>query len=170
MKTSAIISDCGRYRYHLRREWAGLTEQGAPLPHVLFVMLNPSTADAVDDDPTITKCIGFASRLGYFALEVVNLWAFRTTYPTELKAAWWSGIDIVGEENNAHIRFAAGEAERVIVAWGAFTGCNIAARAADVREVLERAGKAPSCLGRLKDGAPWHPLMRTYAAPMEAWP
>jgi hypothetical protein len=76
----ATLSDCGRYRYRLWRRWA----DG---PTVLFVMLNPSTADADVDDPTIRRCIGFARSWGAGALEVVNLYAWRATQPAELKAA-----------------------------------------------------------------------------------
>src|SRR5437868_12651695 len=73
---SAVISPCGKFRYRLTRQWG----EGAALP---FVMLNPSTADAEQDDPTIRKCVGFAKRMGYDGIEVVNLYAYRATKPTQ---------------------------------------------------------------------------------------
>lgn len=183
MMSSAILSDCGVYRYHLRREWNGDTPPGdetreqfeemslfsrpAKREHVLWVMLNPSTADAKTNDPTIRKCIGFSSRWGYRALEVVNLFAFRATDPRELARAWAAGVEVVGPDTNQHIRFAAQEADRVVVAWGGFSGCGITARA---REVCGLLGEAPAlCLGVTKDGQPRHPLMLPYATSTEPW-
>lgn len=72
MRSHAVLSEDGVYRYRLTREWG---ENLDACKRVCFVMLNPSTADASKDDPTIRKCIGFATRLGFDALEVVNLFA-----------------------------------------------------------------------------------------------
>jgi hypothetical protein len=77
IERTATISDCGRYRYTLGRTWSDE-------PPVLFVMLNPSTADADVDDNTISKCIGFAKRWGHGGITVVNLYAWRATNPKEL--------------------------------------------------------------------------------------
>ena len=79
--TSARLSDDRRYRYLLVRRWDNT------LPDATFVMLNPSTADERDDDPTIRKCIGFAKRWGCGGIKVVNLYAFRATNPRDCFAA-----------------------------------------------------------------------------------
>lgn len=79
MIKSAVISECGKYRYELHRTW------DESRPKVLFVMLNPSTADAELDDPTIRRCIGFAKTWGYGGIMVGNMFAYRATDPNELK-------------------------------------------------------------------------------------
>lgn len=78
MDKGAIISECGKYRYQLWRIWDDTK------PKVLFIMHNPSTADANEDDPTIRRCIGFAKRWGYGGIYVGNLFAFRATDPKDL--------------------------------------------------------------------------------------
>src|SRR3989449_11540410 len=108
MRTDACFSRCGTYRYALWRRWAAG-------PQVLFVMLNPSTADAQRDDPTIRRCIGFARRWGCGGIEVVNLFALRATDPRRLRYT----RDPVGPENVAHLARAAGRASLVGAAWGA---------------------------------------------------
>lgn len=138
---SAVLSPCGRYRYELWRRWA----EG---PQVLFVMLNPSTADDKHDDATIRKCISYAKRWGFGGVGVVNLFAFRATDPRVMKAA----RDPIGSENDATIRRLAQEAGLIVAAWGAH-GTHMG-RAAAVLEMLPRA----HCLHRTKDGAPGHPL------------
>lgn len=104
----AHISPCGKYRYFLSRIW------DIKKPRVLFVMLNPSTADAEKDDPTIRRCIGFAKEWGYGGIYVVNLFALRATNPTELLAAHLP----VGVENETWIRKASSLSNLVVCAWG----------------------------------------------------
>ena len=89
MKKGATISECGLYRYSLTRVWDDV------LPMCIFVMLNPSTADADIDDPTIRRCINFAKREGCGSLMVVNLFAYRATSPADMKAA----VDPIGSGN-----------------------------------------------------------------------
>src|SRR5882724_4976365 len=89
----AVLSDCERYRYALWRRWA-------ERPAVLFVGLNPSTADALQDDPTIRRCIRFAKAWGYGALYMGNLFAFRATDPRAMKAE----ADAVGPDNDGWLR------------------------------------------------------------------
>lgn len=183
MRSTAIISEGGVYRYHLRREWLGRPARFAAVdaeteafefgghvqrPTLLFVMLNPSTADDTKDDPTIRKCIGFASQLGYFALEVVNLFAYRATDPRDLRAAWSSGTDVVGSDNDDTILRSAHDADRVIAAWGAFSSCNLRTRADEVLKLLRRH-KEVSSFGVSKDGSPRHPLMLAYASELKPW-
>lgn len=113
MKKHAVISPCGNYSYQLERLW----DKGMPM--VLFIMLNPSTADADSDDPTITRFIGFAKAWGFGGLMVGNLWAYRATDPKKLKdnpeinhSAVW-----LREINEKHIRAMALQCDTVIFAW-----------------------------------------------------
>jgi hypothetical protein len=149
MHKTATLSACERFRYLLGRRWG----DGPPL---LYVMLNPSTADADIDDPTIRRCIGFARAHGYPALEVVNLFAFRATKPAAMRMARYP----VGDDNDEHIIAAARRADRVCVAWGS-NGCQpeVAARVQVVMPLLRRAGHEPQCLAITKTGHPGHPLM-----------
>lgn len=141
-QSSAVISPCGQYRYMLGRRW------GAG-PACVFVMLNPSTADAEQDDPTIRRCIGFAKREGCGGLVVVNLYAFRATDPKGLLTA----TDPVGSENDAYIAGALSMPERIVVAaWGAGD------RMRRAKTVLARHPGRFVCLGLSKDGHPRHPL------------
>ncbi|TAE56960.1 MAG: DUF1643 domain-containing protein [Nostocales cyanobacterium] len=107
-----------KYRYLLRRIW------DENLPQVTFVMLNPSTAGAGEEenDPTINKCIQLAKSWDYGSLEVVNLFAYITPKPNELKKALNKGDDLVGHRNNLYIQSAAQRAESIIVAWGGWLG------------------------------------------------
>ncbi len=109
--SGAVISDCGKYRYTLEREW--MTGQGT----CLFVMLNPSTADASEDDPTIRRCIGFAQRWGYQRLTVGNLFAYRATDPLGLREV---PLDVaIGPENDDHLCDLSHGASLIVAAWGA---------------------------------------------------
>jgi hypothetical protein len=105
----ATISPCGLYRYDLRRIWGG-----PGLKVVNFVMLNPSTADESEDDPTIRRCIAYAKAWGFGGLSVTNLYAFRATDPGSL----WSAPDPVGPLNDEFIRRWASTADLVLMAWG----------------------------------------------------
>lgn len=147
MNKYATISRCGKYRYLLGRQWG----EGSSL---LFVMLNPSTADAEVDDATIRRCIGFAQRGGFGALEVVNLYAYRATDPKGLKRAGYP----IGDDNDHHIMQAAMLAGGICVAWGA----NVAGleRPQIVLPMLRRHPEKPlQCLRITRSGYPQHPLM-----------
>lgn len=150
MKSSAVISECQRYRYSLTRQW---DESGSTLG---FVMLNPSTADGEQDDPTIRKCIGFAQRLGFGAIRVVNLFAYRATDPQNLKAAGY----LVGEENDAHIERAAREVGALICAWG--SNAKNLSRPLEVMRLIKVMGIQPKALKINSGGIPAHPLMLPY--------
>ena len=108
MKREAIISKCGKYRYSLVREWN--KNKGK----VLFIMLNPSTADDKEDDKTIIRCINFAKDWGYGGLMVGNLFAYRTTYPKEL----FKTKNPEGKDNLKRIKQMIKDADLVICAWG----------------------------------------------------
>jgi hypothetical protein len=109
MIKDAQISDCGKYRYRLFRQW----EQSERMP-VMWIMLNPSTADASIDDPTIRRCVEFSKRWGYGAMFVGNLFAYRATNPKEL----FTVDDARGPENAYHLDLMAQRAAKIIVAWG----------------------------------------------------
>lgn len=110
MITGAYVSVCKRYRYSLWRSWS--VERKAK--DCCFIMLNPSTADEQQDDPTVRRCIGFAQQWGCTGLIVVNLFALRSTNPAKLKAA----RDPVGPENDVVLLTTAHSASIVVCAWG----------------------------------------------------
>lgn len=142
-QADAVISDCGRYRYRLTRRWGDGPTCG-------FIMLNPSTADAEADDPTIRRCTSFAKREGCGGLVVVNLYAFRATKPADL----WA-LDpterVGGPQAKIEFHRAIREAEIMIAAWGADT------KQAE-RWIVQRYGPHLQCLGKTKEGHPRHPL------------
>lgn len=158
---SALISACGTYRYHLHREWG----QG---PRLVFVMLNPSTADGSADDPTIRRCVGFAQVHGFDGIEVVNLYAYRATSPRDLADNGW----LIGPDNDHTIVATAERAARsggaVCCAWGAHAAKR--ERPSTVLSLLQRAGAAPQCLERTKAGHPAHPLYLPGATNLRAYP
>lgn len=151
---SAIISECGTYRYRLERS----SERDFWLPKmgriVNFIMLNPSTADAIKDDPTIRRCKRFARDWGFDTLIVTNLFAFRATDPQELRFT----PDPVGPDNDKHILEVARHAHLIVYAWGKEGGYR--GRGDEVRAMLRGTpGVAPASLIKTtKDGLPCHPL------------
>ncbi|KUR71217.1 hypothetical protein AQZ52_11140 [Novosphingobium fuchskuhlense] len=179
LAAGADISSCERYRYRLWREWRnhpapamwdmwtddlglpvvdGAGEQlGEPLACV-FVMLNPSTADGHTDDPTVRRCVGFAQRLGFDRLEVVNLFAYRATDPHELLALGHQD-DPVGVRNQRAVAKALDSAGMIICAWGAHGG-----HLGQDQTILgwidtsNQRGAPVMALGLTKNGHPRHPL------------
>jgi hypothetical protein len=155
---TAAISPCGRYRYRLTRGDGN---------RLCFVMLNPSTADANINDPTIRRCRSFARREGYAGIEVLNLFALRATDPAQLIGHG----DPTGPENVAYLEQASlVHGNGIIVcAWGAH-------RAATPDKVnttiywLRRCGARLVCLGKTKSGAPRHPLYVHGDTPFEDFP
>ena len=132
----------------------------------MTVMLNPSIADAHKDDTTIRKCRGFAERLGFGGLHVVNLYAFRATKPQAMWASQAAGVDIVGPDNDEVLReaFSRGDA---IAAWGAHARPD---RVAFVSILARAAGARLHALSVTKAGAPGHPLMLSYSCQLQPWP
>jgi hypothetical protein len=145
----AVFDKTGKYRYSLLRTW------NAELSKATFVMLNPSKADATLNDPTISRCITFADKMGCGALEVVNLFAYRTAYPRELRACRRP----VGKLNDQYIARAVEKASLVVVAWG-----NWGRLHGRDREVLQMiASENPLfCFGITGQGQPRHPLFLSY--------
>jgi len=144
MDRTALFSSCRTFRYRLGRRWS----EG---PVLAFIMLNPSCADEHIDDPSVRRCIGFARRLGYGALEVVNLYAFLATDPAELRRAGYP----VGPGNDQQITEAVHESSRVVAAWGVHAAR--LGRPAGGPRVVEasRGGTVlPSCHQQRTSGAP----------------
>lgn len=117
--------------------------------YAVFIGLNPSTADEVEDDPTIRRCMDYAKRWGYGALCVVNLFAFRATIPDDMKAY----ASPVGPENDRWLMDVTRRAGVVVAGWGVHG----AHRQRD-RDVMRLLGGKLSCLSKTKDGHPGHPL------------
>lgn len=145
----AEFSECGTYRYRLRRSFTGRVLE-APTNPVVFLMLNPSTADATEDDPTIRRCCGFARAWGHTDLLVSNLFALRSTDPDALL----SHPDPVGPENNEVL--AGLPRCPIICAWGSHVAAR--ERGKFVTAMLRGSGDRLLCLGLTKGGAPRHPL------------
>lgn len=164
---SAVLSDCGRYRYRLGRTIQALDVDTRRI--ALFVMLNPSTADALADDPTIRRCLGFARRERCGRLEVVNLYAFRATDPADLATA----VDPIGPENGSAIGAAlcetVGSGGIVIAAWGASGPPRTLDLAVRFGLLADYAGAHLHCLGVTKNGNPRHPLFVRRDAPLVRW-
>lgn len=157
---SAILSPCGTYRYVLTRQIQQAMKHDKPC---LFVMLNPSTADAELDDPTIRRCIGFAKRELCTELTVVNLYALRATNPQEL----FNYPDTCGPDNNHHFIEQVRKHEGVgiiIAAWGAHKAVHYA----HVHKILRRENTV--CLGKTAAGHPRHPLYVKADQPLIPWP
>jgi hypothetical protein len=150
LEKTAVISPDGLYRYSLGRF---CDKVGDPM---VFCMLNPSTADAEKDDPTIRRCMGFAKREGKAGIIVVNIFARRTQSPKELRDWAENGEDVIGPENEKHLYHVAKKWDGIVCAWGS----------AKITEDMEWFsvrrfwdwGARTYHLGKTKTGQPRHPL------------
>jgi hypothetical protein len=163
---SAIFSEDRRHRYMLERTIRKTEAEAGNT--VLFVCLNPSTADELRDDPTVRRCVGYAKRWGFSRLVVCNIFALRSTDPKAL----YGHPDPIGEDNDRHLLDETIRADRVVAAWGAHGGYKL--RGATVLQMLLEATSEVHRLGQTKDGHPRHPLYlradaepATYAATRE---
>lgn len=162
IRRSALISDCGQYRYWLHRDFGDAMFPPHNKGPLVWCMLNPSTADADIDDATIRKCLGFTDRFGYASMMVVNLYAFRATDPGQLANAMGAN----GPDNDFWLQTAAKD-RPVICAWGSHRMANVG-RTAEVRRWFEAAnGGQVYSIGKTKGGCPRHPLYVPYTAKME---
>ncbi len=153
--SGARFSRCRTWRYALWREW------DASLPRVMLIGLNPSTADARRNDPTIRRCIGFARDWGFGGVWVLNLFAFRATYPDDLRAA----ADPVGPRNDEWLRRIGRQSARIVACWGndgAFRG-----RSGRVRTML---GDRLEVIRLNGSGEPAHPLYLPKRLAPVPWP
>ncbi len=147
LQNPAFFSPCRQYRYLLMRR-ISLDE-----PTCLFIMLNPSTADETQDDPTIRRCMGYARRWGFGVLAVANIFAWRATDP---RALYKRGLEPIGPDNDSVIETVAAEADKVICAWG--NHGLLYQRGRRVGELTDFAKDKRYHLGLTNDGHPRHPL------------
>lgn len=152
MKASAILSDCRKWRYKLERIWS-------EVPPLVWIMLNPSTADEGSDDATIRRCMGFAMNWGYGGIEVYNLFAYRATMPETLNYC----TDPVGPKNNQYLR-GIPVGRQIIAAWGSFPQ-KLGHRDREVLMMFR--DRRVDCLGVTKLGFPKHPVRLGYATKRE---
>ena len=148
----AVLSACGKYRYELMRGWPSILH--ANEKHVVWVMLNPSTADANTNDPTIRRCIQFSADWGYSSLLVVNLFAYRATDPDVLLKD--PIVDYVGPNNDRSIVKAIEGAAMVVAAWSGHPA--VRARGKQVLQLLQDYLVDLRVLGFTLSGHPRHPL------------
>jgi hypothetical protein len=159
---SAIFSPCGTYRYRLERP-----DVSGDLSTAV-IMVNPSTADAANDDATIRKLIGFRNRNGWGNLIVGNLFAYRATDVRELATA----SDPVGPDNGYRLAEIFLDVQQVVFAWGptAKLPKRLRDHWRDVDALARKMHLNPLCIGAsAKDGHPRHPLMLAYAEPVQPW-
>lgn len=146
-----------RYRYRLWRRWA----KG---PALLWIMLNPSTADERVLDPTLRRCIDYTRRWGFPAMEIGNLYAFRATKPKDL----WTVDDPVGPENFEVLEALVCSAAKVIVGWGGNAKPDVLEQ---ISTLFEEHRVRPFCVGKSEDtGQPYHPLYQPKDAELIPWP
>lgn len=143
---SATLSRCKRYRYQLERRWGASPSRRST---VVFIGLNPSTADATTDDPTIRKCIAYAQRWKFNRLIMVNLFAWRATDPNELMTS----ADPIGKQNDNYIATAVASGSLTIACWGEHG--SLLSRSDDLRAQYSRK---LHCLRTNVSGQPAHPL------------
>jgi len=154
--SGADFSPCDAYRYKLWRRW----KSG---PSVTFIMLNPSTADAHHNDPTIERCHRRAVDMGFSALDVVNIFAYRATDPKQLKKY----PHPVGPENDSVLTDTLKSASMVICAWGSHGDHQN--RHEEVRHLLKENGVVPHVLSLTGKGQPGHPLYLPYSKQPVLW-
>lgn len=161
LERGVLFSDCGKYRYKLWRRWSDK-------PPLVFIMLNPSTADLLKNDPTIERCERRTRMLGFGAIYVGNAFAFRATQPDDMKAH----DDPIGNLNDASLRALMNMAKwsggKVIVGWGKDGGFR--GRSKEVVDIALDCGVQLYCLAYCKNGQPQHPLYIPYEEKMKPWP
>lgn len=151
MHKTAILSDCGIYRYKLTRHWPrGFFGSRQPRS-IVFIGLNPSTADDKEDDNTIRRCIDFAKRWDYDGLIMLNLFAFRNRDPKVL----CNHPMYVGPDNDRHILETVEENPHIVACWG---GDKVITQSNRDKQVVELINRPMLCLGYTKFCHPLHPL------------
>lgn len=154
--SGAVFSPCGLYRYRLWRRW----DSSAP---AVFLMLNPSTADDIENDPTVERCERRARSMGFGGLEVINLFALRSTD----RSALYTHPAPIGPENDSAILAAVYGAGKIICAWG--TDGRLQGRDQQVLSLLRGVGIPLYFLRLNKDGTPQHPLYIGYSEEPKLW-
>ncbi len=161
----AVTSPDDRYRYVLARMWDRYFDSEESVrPLWVYGMLNPSTARHDQDDPTIRKCTGFARRGGAGGFLVVNLCAYSTPSPQELVRAYLSRVNVVGEHNQAAVRWALSRPALLglnIAAWG-----RVPPKLREITKETRSQFAGAQCFGFTAGGEPRHPLMLPYSTPL----
>lgn len=157
IRRGAVFSPCRRYRYTLERKWDDV------LPMILFVLLNPSTADAKKDDNTNKRGMSFARAWGYGECVFVNLFAFRTSKPAEMKKA----EDPIGPMNDAILFEWRRRSDTIVLAWG-IHGPHLG-RDREVLKLFKNHKRGLFTLGLTKDGHPKHPLYLPKTTKLQVW-
>lgn len=155
--STAVYSPCEAYRYALTRVWDAAGRR------VCFVMLNPSTATEVQNDPTVERCERRARALEFGAFRVCNIFGFRATDPRVMRAQ----ADPVGPGNDSAIADGAAWADTVVCAWGNHGA--FLQRGPAVAQLLRTSGRPLFHLGLSLAGHPRHPLYIGYSQPPEPW-
>lgn len=159
LMSGAVVSDCGRFRTRLWRVWDD------ELPRLLWIMLNPSTADASVNDATIRKTIAFAKLWGFGGIEVCNLYSYRTKSPNELMNAGW----LKGPDNERTLRAMLDNytpGSKAVAAWGTWA---LSVDEKWLRYEAAHAGVPLYHLGLNKGGSPKHPLYLPMTTTLTEW-
>lgn len=158
MESSAVFDVSRQYRYRLDRVW------DRTKPRLCFIMLNPSVANETILDPTVTRCMCRAVEMGFGALTVVNIFAFKSTNPEELRGV----VDPTGgQENDTHILNALFKSDMRIAAWGSHG--KLRGRDLQIKQMIFDSGKDCHHLGLTKTGQPQHPLYIPYSVKPILW-
>lgn len=158
MTGTATFSPCGKYRYDLTRTWGDE-------PPIIWIGLNPSTADATVDDATMRRVTAFSKREGAGGFVMLNLFALRSTDPAGLL----SEADPCGPNNLVTVRRHISTAQTVIAAWGAHKTVSRSMVRLHLADDMRQAGRTLWCLGKTSDGRPRHPLYVKGDAPLVAF-
>jgi len=159
-RSFALFSDDEKYRYILERIWDPIEKR------ILFIMLNPSTADAKKNDPTVKRCCDFAKKWGYGSIVVCNLFAYRSTNPAALVTV----ENPIGPENMEYIRKAMGSSDTIVAAWGNNVLPNFyISTVHQVTEMGNVLGKDIWCLDTNENGQPVHPLYQKGDIDLKLW-
>lgn len=153
----ATYSDCEKYRYSLIRIWKPNKRR------LVFVMLNPSTATEILNDPTVERCERRARKLDYGSIQVINIFAWRATDPKKMRVS----KDPIGPDNDITILEACDWCDDIIAAWGSH-GAHLK-RGIQVEKILRNSSKPIFHLGLSKQGHPKHPLYISYSKKPERW-
>lgn len=173
LDSGAVIAEGNTHRYSLWRTW------NYNLPRIMFIGLNPSRADAVYNDPTITRCINFAAQWGYGSMYFANLFSFRTPYvhtpkiKQDVEERWEPLItnmhQAITNDTDEHLCKMFEKSNCIVCCWGSWQIPGITLRAGFILKFIEKTGKTPYCFGTNKDGSPKRPLYLKSSAPIQIY-